>query len=134
MSHILGLEHSFGGILGQIGGVLGSVASISPFVPSGFGQAGNFPTVTGGSPGFNEAVPVVTTGGVTMGDGCGTSGTEIREVVINKSTGAVICIRKKKTRKRRKRLATASDIKDLGALKTILGPKALIAYISVKGF
>lgn len=36
----------------------------------------------------------------------------------------------KRRKRRRQRLATASDIKDIGALKSVLGPKALGAWIA----
>lgn len=128
MTHILGLEHSLGGVLGQIGGVFGSIASASPWVPS------SFVNVPGGSPGFTTGVDTGGAGVSTVsGDNCGTSGTELREVVINKATGAVICIRKKRSRKRRRRLATNSDIADLTSLKAVLGPKALDAWIATRG-
>lgn len=133
MSHIFGLAHSFGGILEQGLGLIGNIAT-NP----GTSFGGGFPIVPGGSPGFNEAVdPTGTGNGVVtrMNNGCkpGKRTTETC-VVIDNATGQVISTREVSHRKRRKRLATRSDIADLAALKSILGGgKALDAWIATRG-
>jgi len=134
MSHIFGLEHSLGGILGQAGSLIGSIAT-NPF--SSFGMGGDFATPSGGSPGFStELMPVTpasTAGRVTRLNGCKSKTTETC-VVVDNATGAVISTREVKHRRRRKRLATRSDIADLAALKSILGGgKALDAWIATRG-
>ncbi len=122
MAHILGLEHSLSGIAGQIGSVFGG---ISTGFGAGFGgppalpPPPNFPAVPGGSPGFGGPI-----------NGGGTTATE---VIIDNATGRCISVKQKKHRRRRKRLATKSDIADLAALKAILGPKALMSYIATYG-
>lgn len=134
MSHIFGLEHSFGGIInqgldliGNIGGIMGS--------PYGTG----FGAIPGGSPGFgadggngngNGGAVVPYTGG-----SCGPrKRTTETCVVIDNATGQVISTKEVKHRRRRKRLATKSDIADLAALKSILGGgKALDAWIATRG-
>jgi len=132
MSHIFGLEHSLGGILGQAGNLIGSIAT-NPFSSFG-GGASDFATPSGGTPGFGETPA---TGVVTyMGNGnCGPSKRTTETcVVIDNATGKVISTREVKRRRRRKRLATKSDIADLAALKSILGGgKALDAWIATRG-
>jgi len=143
MSHIFGLAHSLGGILGQVGSVFGDTAADVYNNPVGWGgilsalggdQGGGQGDFMGppdeGQAGFNG------NGGSVAGNGnaCTPGTTEIREVVIDKATGAVICIREKKTRRRRRRLATQSDISDLAALKNILGGgKAFDSWIATRG-
>jgi len=95
MSHIFGLEHSFGGIAGQ------AVDFFNPFS----GPATGFVPIPGGSPGFNTPVTPAVEKGV--------------EYIVDPVTG--VCTKKKKTRRRRPRLATASDIADLSALESVLG-------------
>lgn len=143
MSHIFGLEHSLGGILGQVGSVFGDTGANVFNNPAGwggiinaFGMGGTeFPTPSGGdTPGFGET-PINGDNYMAInGNACAPGSTEIREVVIDKATGQVICIRPKKTRHRRKRLATQSDITDLAALKNILGNgKAFDSWIATRG-
>lgn len=147
MAHILGLEHSLGGVLGQIGGAFGGLvtggwpgALAGATVPlAGYGMGGNagfdLPN-NGGSPGFDE--PIFNAGngngGAAMaGNGCLPGTTEIREVTVDKATGAIICMRPKKTRHRRRRLATNSDIADLTSLRAVLGPKLTMEWIATRG-
>lgn len=60
--------------------------------------------------------------------------TSTSEVIIDNATGQCISVKKKKKRRRRKRLATTSDIKDLAALKSVLGGgKALDNWINTRG-
>jgi len=143
MAHIFGFEHSLGGILGQLGSGLGDIGADIFNNPLGWGgifgmvDTGDvdFSTPAGGSPGFDQGGTVIN-GGTTMANGntCAPGTTEIREVVIDKATGAVICMRPKRTRRRRRRLATQSDISDLAALKNILGGgKAFDSWIATRG-
>jgi len=136
MSHIFGLGHSIGEIAGQAADFL------LPTWAGGFGPTGaTFPVVPGGSPGFNEALPGG--GGAGNGNGvvttmAGSCGPRKRTtetcVVIDNATGQVISTKEVKHRRRRKRLATKSDIADLAALKSILGGgKALDAWIATRG-
>lgn len=57
------------------------------------------------------------------------------EVVIDNATGQVIDMKPcRKSRRRRRRLATASDLKDLAALKAILGGgKSLDTWLATRG-
>jgi len=67
--------------------------------------------------------------------GCNTqSRTQHLSVTIDKATGAVISVCKSKRRKRRRRLATCSDISDLIQLKATLGGgQALSSWIAKNG-
>lgn len=142
MSHIFGLSHTFGGILEQGAGLVGAIVN-NPF--SSFGGDAQFVTPPGGSPGFNTPVILPPVGGgngnggngvaTLAGGSCGPRKrtTEIC-VVTDNLTGTVISTREVKHRRRRKRLATKSDIADLAALKSILGGgKALDAWIATRG-
>lgn len=95
MSHIFGLEHTLSGIAGQ------AASFMNPFG----GSPSSFVPVPGGSPGFSTAAPP--------------AGEKV-EFVVDPSTGQCV-MKKKKTRRRRPRLATASDIADLSALESVLG-------------
>lgn len=61
--------------------------------------------------------------------------TTTAEVVIDNGTGQVVNVRPAcKKRRRRRRLATASDLKDLAALKAILGGgKSLDTWLATRG-
>lgn len=62
------------------------------------------------------------------------TGTTATEVIIDNATGQCIGVKKKKKRRRRRRLATTSDIKDIAALKSVLGGgKALDSWIATRG-
>lgn len=66
--------------------------------------------------------------------GAGGAGTTTSEVVIDNASGKCVGFRPKKSRKRRRRLATASDIKDLASLKAVLGGgKAFENYLAIHG-
>lgn len=55
-------------------------------------------------------------------------------VTIDNATGEVIAVKKCKRRRRKRRLATASDLKDLAALKAILGGgKSLDTWVATRG-
>lgn len=132
MAHIFGLEHSLGGIAGQIFNNPFGWGGVPDAVGFGFGPTGGTWTGNGAAndeTGANIGDPSAVT---TTGMNCGPSGTELREVVVNKLTGQIICMRKKKTRHRRRRLATDSDIADLSALKTVLSPAQMNNWIATR--
>jgi len=143
MAHIFGLAHSLSGIVEQVfstGGDVGADIFNNPFGWGGIlgslvaTGGDDFVTPEGGSPGFN--VNGNGNGGTvgSNGNACKPGTTEIREVVVDKATGHVICMREKRTRRRRRRLATQSDISDLAALKNILGGgKAFDSWIATRG-
>lgn len=137
MAHILGLEHSLGGILGQFSAGFGGL--LTGGWPGAAGAVTGFGTIPGGSPGFGSDGGNGNGNGngvinVENGAGCPPGrGTSIREVVIDNATGAVICMRDKKTRHRRRRLATNSDIADLTSLRAVLGPKLTMEWIATRG-
>jgi len=55
-------------------------------------------------------------------------------VVIDNATGTVISMKKCKTRKRRRRIATATDISDIAGITAILGKgKAFEVYMATRG-
>jgi len=104
MSHIFGLEHSIGGMFGQLIGRAPS-PPIAPAIMPGFVPTQSNFTQPGGG---NTIVSVGPTGVAT------------------------IC--KPKRRRRRRRLATVSDIKDLAALSSVLGKgKAFDTWIASRG-
>jgi hypothetical protein len=73
-------------------------------------------------------------GMMNLFEGSSGNGTTTSEIVIDNATGKCLGIHKKKKRKRRRRLATTSDIKDLAALKSVLGGgKALDNWINTRG-
>jgi len=144
MSHIFGISHTLGGIISQVGSIFGDAAADIYNNPFGIGGIVNAVTEAAGGGGQgdfltppDEGQPGFAGNGGTVatnGNACTPGTTEIREVVIDKATGAVICIREKKTRRRRRRLATQSDISDLAALKNILGGgKAFDSWIATRG-
>jgi len=143
MAHIFGIAHTFSGVAEQLGNVLGGFSSggwqgaVTGFATGGTsitGGGADFATPADSGNGFNGNGAVAGGINVEHGNVCAPGTTEIREVVVDKLTGAVICIRKKRTRRRRKRLATQSDIADLASLKSILGGgKALDSWIATRG-
>jgi len=109
MSHIFGLPHSLSDIPGYLVGLpTGGIPFADiPTLPSTTGS----PTVAAPCPG--KAYQIITT---VNPDGTTTS------------------VTKAKTRRRKRRLATMSDIKDLAALKSILGGgKAFDTWIATRG-
>lgn len=123
MTHILGLEHSIGGILGQVGSVFGAVGGpLSPL------QMLNSPAVQSGP----AVTRIAGTGGPVNQTGCAPKAYTIETTVY--PDGTTTSKTKCKTRKRRRRLATRSDISDLAALKSVLGGgKALDNWIATRG-
>jgi len=122
MAHIFGIPHSLGEIGSSIlGGVFGGEpAATAPVMYGSLGPMSNI---------FEVAEQV---GGYMVGpNGNGTTKTE---VTIDNATGKCVSVRKCKSRKRRRRLASMSDIKDLAALKQVLGGgKAFDTWIATRG-
>lgn len=143
MAHIFGLPHTLGGAISGIGSIFGDIGADIFNNPAGwggiinqFGMGGDGDFSTPNDTGdFTD--PINTGNGGSMaanGNACAPGTTEIREVVVDKATGTVICIRPKRTRRRRRRLATQSDISDLAALKNILGGgKSFDSWIATRG-
>jgi len=120
MAHIFGLPHSIGEAATSI---LGAAAT-SYFQPTA--------QVTGFSPLDSSYDLAQQAGNFFMGETL--TPTTTTEVTIDNATGKCIALRKKKSRKRRRRLATLSDIKDLAALKQVLGGgKAFDTWIATRG-
>lgn len=108
MSHIFGLPHSLSDIPGFLGGLA------SP------GMA------------FSDLPTVASTGGATVAAPC--PGKAYQIVTTVNPDGTTTSVTKAKTRRRKRRLATMSDIKDLAALKSILGGgKAFDTWIATRG-
>jgi len=115
MSHILGIPHSVGGVFDAITGLF----SPSPQLPIVSND------VFSGGAGMP---PVVID---QHGGSCGDQGPKL---VFDPSADCGAGKWKRKTRRRRKRLATTSDIKDLAALKAVLGGgKAFDTWIASRG-
>lgn len=125
-----GLPHTVGELLGGFGeSVLGSIGLTN--------TAGNniLPVTTGGSGGTGGGGGFTTipgTGGPMSG---GTPGCASYKIVTTvHSDGTTTSKRVRITRRRKRRLATRSDIADLAALKSVLGGgKALDSWIATRG-
>lgn len=137
MTHIFGIEHSISGIVNQLGGLFGGTAAPQGplqfypgyqeslgFVPPPGGVVDeNFGAGTGGPP-YNI---------VSSGGGCAPEPKKKRFITTVNCDGT-ITTRPHKSRKRRRRLASVSDIKDLASLKTVLGGgKAFESWIATRG-
>lgn len=143
MTHILGLQHSMTGILGQGADLLmGVLNPAKNWVNAGLTSAAAVRPPLVQAPMVSPLTPnVLAAAGspfipdiVEFGMAGAPTGTTATEVIIDNATGACISVKKKKKRRRRKRLATASDIKDLGALKAVLGGgKAFDTWIATRG-
>lgn len=124
MSHIFGLEHSVSGILDQLN-------------PFNFGA----PTpITQFSPLDTPNLPVLVNGGGGAGGCCPTTskcapGRVAYEIVTSVGCDGTRCTTtRRKTRKRRRRIATDSDIADLTALVSVLGKgKSFDMYLATRG-
>jgi len=109
------------------GGILGGV--LDPF---GVGAAARAafapPTTVTGIPSLGQqtslAAPTPLTAGAVMEHGCPPYGPKYGKICL--ATGVVTPLR----RRRRRRLLTSSDIKDLSALKSIVGGAALQAAVT----
>lgn len=123
MGHILGIPHSLGGVVNAISNTFGN--SVDYWTPQGFGDLSPPPPP-----------PVIIDGGSGMivpppggGGGCGPAA-----MVFDPAANCGLGKWRKKTRRRRKRLATKSDIADLSSLKTVLGGgKAFENWIATRG-
>lgn len=127
MSNFLGLPHTVSGVLGGVGDFLGGLVTgggggIDPF---GFIGGGGVPP---------SSLPTVG-GGTIMPGTSNPCATKAYEIVTTVNTDGTTSTKTKcKTRKRRRRLATQSDIRDLAALKSILGGgKAFDSWIATRG-
>lgn len=132
MSHIFGIAHSFSGIVDQVGGLFGVGNGIDA---SGF--SANRPVVNEflTSPGVVDDTFGGGTGRVaTTGGSCGPCGPKTKRFITTVCPDGTTTIREAKSRKRRRRLASMGDIKDLAALKNILGGgKAFDTWIATRG-
>lgn len=137
MSHIFGIAHSIGGIVEQIGGLFGGAPSASPPLLNNFG-----PTGSGGFGGGGTTPPVIfdefgnqfdppSGGGGSCGPSCGPT---TKRYITTVCPDGSVKTREAKSRRRKRRLATVSDIKDLASLKTVLGGgKAFENWIATRG-
>lgn len=126
MGHIFGLEHTLSGIAGQIFN--------SPVgwggIPQTFGMGGNLPTVV--TPTVT-AIPAPNTVGSAMAPGTVCADTRKAVGVLYRNADGSVCIKPYKRRKRKRRLASASDIKDLSALKTVLSSAQVNTWLATRG-
>lgn len=142
MSHIFGIAHSFGGILDQIGNVfqpntapppppLGffpGYVSPNAFVPP---PGGMMPPGNGG--GIDDEFGGSYLNGNNNGGPCAPC-PKIKRFITTVCPDGTTSTREAKSRKRKRRLATVSDIKDLAALKSILGGgKTFETWIATRG-
>jgi len=125
MSHIFGIPHSIGGI------------SLNPQDWFGGTQQPSIQYPVSVSPGFvGPQQPGVPTGGnVVVSGGCGVScGPKTKRFITTVCSDGTTTTREAKSRKRKRRLASVSDIKDIAALKQVLGGgKALDTWIATRG-
>ncbi len=106
------------------GGILGGI--LDPFgVGAGVRTAISGPPVVGGiGPGITSTIPAITPGAVMPANGCPPYGPKYAKICL--ATNVITPLR----RRRRRRLLTSSDIKDLSALKSIVGGAALQAAVT----
>lgn len=117
MSDVLGLPH--------IGDVLGNIGDF--FLDN---VLNNY--INPGVPGATLPVLPAPGGGTVVANPC--PGQKYEIVTTVNPDGTTSTVTRKKTRKRRRRLATVSDIRDLAALKSILGGgKVFEAWIATRG-
>lgn len=158
MAHIFGIPHSVSGIIGGIVEGVGSIfggpgpmqlPQAPPDFYSGWDITASAPQLAieglnAFSDVWNESKELnVANGNGTVGTflGCPVeeeSGCEPHKkrytVTIDNATGKCIKIKRQKSRKRRRRLASLSDIKDLAALKQVIGGgKAFDTWIATRG-
>lgn len=96
----------------------------SAYIDARYGQPQVQPAFNLPSPGL-PFVDVIPEPGPSGSANCGTKG-QVWDPNANCGQGKWI----KRRKRRRQRLATSSDIKDIGALKSVLGPTALNAWIA----
>lgn len=130
MSHIFGIAHTLDGILDQVTGIFGGgTTSTTP----GFGPGG----MTGGSgvvdDTFGSGAGTVGAGGLVItGPSC--PGKVVKRFITTVNADGTTTTRPAKSRRRKRRLASVSDIKDLAALKSVLGGgKAFESWIATRG-
>lgn len=126
MSHIFGLEHSLSGIAGQ---VFNSPVGWGG-IPNTFGMGGNLPTIV------QPTVTAIPAPGVTAAVAAaqGECIPDRKAVgVLYRNADGSVCIKPYKRRKRKRRLASASDIKDLSALKTVLSAAQVNTWLATRG-
>lgn len=136
MSHVFGMEHTLSGILDQIGGFFSD--SPSPVAGAGFVAP---PSIAQGGISGDVIDDVFGSGagttGPSLGAGsCGTCppGTKSKRYITTVCPDGSVKTREAKSRRRRRRLASVSDIKDLAALKNVLGGgKAFDSWIATRG-
>ena len=116
----------------QRGGTYGGGAIQPQYVSSGMPMMGS--DTFGVSPAYLGAFPAVVGGGLSLGSKIGTAIAGLGLGLAADEIGAIAGICSKvKSRRRRRRLATHSDIKDLAALKAILGSgKAFDTWIATR--
>lgn len=155
MAHIFGIPHTVSGIIGGIVEGIGSVfggpgpmqlPQAPPDFYSGWDITASAPQLaieglSAFSDVWNESkeLNVAENGGTFLG--CPVeeeSGCEPHKkrytITIDNATGKCIKIKRQKSRKRRRRLASLSDIKDLAALKQVIGGgKAFDTWIATRG-
>lgn len=125
MAHIFGLPHDIGGVIDYFNPFSpASVPTATPnFTP--IGPSGNLPTTGGGT---------IVSGTNPCNTGRQGKPKEYQIITTVHSDGTTSTKSVCKTRKRRRRLATTSDIRDLAALKSILGGgKAFDTWIATRG-
>ena len=118
----------------QRGGTTGSGAIQPQYVSSGYPVMGS--DTFGVEPAYFGAFPAVIGGGLSLGSKIGSAIAGLGLGLAADEIGAIAGICSKvKSRRRRRRLATHSDIKDLAALKAILGSgKAFDTWIATRKF
>lgn len=127
MSHIFGLAHSFSGIVDQVTGIFSPAPTGLGFVPNPNGGGGVVDADFGA--GVGTTTPMATSGG-----GCAPCGPKTKRYITTVCPDGSTTIREAKSRRRKRRLASMSDIKDLAALKNILGGgKAFDTWIATRG-
>lgn len=132
MSHIFGLSHSFSGLVDQASGFL--TGGYSGFANTG-NQAGFVPVPGVVDSTFGAGTGAVAATPVVSGGSCGpVCGPKIKRYITTVCPDGTTTVREQKSRKRRRRIATVSDIKDLASLKTVLGGgKAFESWIATRG-
>jgi hypothetical protein len=150
MAHIFGIPHSLGEIVDWAGtqlfggtGVTLPGAATPPIFQAGVGSdIGPLSSALdffGGAWDAAKEINVANGNGQFLGcpieesDGCEPHKKRYT-ITIDNATGQCIKIKRQKSRKRRRRLASLSDIKDIAALKQVLGGgKALDTWIATRG-
>lgn len=116
----------------DLGNLLGDLAG--QYINTRWGPSGpvqqNVGLSTYASPTFETGATVLNTEGAIPLVGGPEGGAPGRGYVWKPATATCVGRWIKRGRRRRKRLATASDIRDLSSLKSVLGPQAMKAWIA----